>query len=80
MDKIQKVLEKLTEKERRVIKEILAQLKTSRMVNLDVKKLKGREDVFRVRKGAVRIIYRVDKAGNIFILTIERRNDKTYNF
>ena len=78
MDKIQKALEKLTGKERKKIREILTQLKKRRMNNLNIKKLKGREDVFRIRKGKIRIIYRTDIKNNIFILSIERRSDTTY--
>lgn len=79
MDKIQKALGKLTEKERKKVKEILTQLKNRRIGNLNIRKLKGRNDVFRIRKGKIRIIYRTDKKGDIFVLSIERRNDTTYN-
>jgi len=78
MDKIQKALGKLTEKERKKIKEILAQLKNRQTENLNIKKLKGRDDVFRIRKGEIRIIYRTDIKNNILILSIERRSDTTY--
>jgi len=80
MDKIQKALGKLAEKERKSVKEILTQLKAHGTGNLNTKKLKGREDIFRIRKGTMRIIYRTDKRGDVFILMIEKRNDKTYNF
>lgn len=78
MDKIQKALGKLTEKEQKKIREILIQLKSRQIKNLNIKKLKGREDIFRVRKGKVRIIYRTDVKNEIFILSIERRSDTTY--
>jgi len=80
MDKIEKALKKLTSKEREIIKGILVKIKNQQLDSLDLKKLKGREDIFRARKGNMRIIYRADKAGNIFILSVERRNDTTYNF
>ena len=78
MDKIKKVLKRLIPKEREALKDILLKIKNHRFTNLDIKKLKGRDDIFRVRKGRIRIIYRVDKRGGIFILTIERRSDTTY--
>jgi len=78
MDKIKKVLQKLTPKERRWTKEILRQLETGQKTNLDIKKLKGRNDIFRVRKGNIRIIYRTDDDGELFILTIEKRKENTY--
>jgi mRNA-degrading endonuclease RelE of RelBE toxin-antitoxin system len=78
MDKIKKVLEKLTAKERKKIKGILIEIKNHRFKGLDIKKLKGRDDIFRVRKGQIRVVYRIDEKGGVFILTIERRNDTTY--
>jgi len=77
MDKITKALRKLTLKERERIKQILRQLNSRNINGLDVKKLKGREDIFRLRKGDIRIIYRLAEK-EIFILAIERRNEKTY--
>jgi len=79
MDKIQKALEKLTLKEKKKVKEILIKLKNQQLKGLDIKKLKGREDIFRVRKGQIRIVYKTDSKGSIFILTIERKSDTTYN-
>jgi mRNA-degrading endonuclease RelE of RelBE toxin-antitoxin system len=78
MDKIQKVLAKLSDKERKQIKSILEKLSFGKIESLDVKKLKGREDIYRVRKGKIRIIYRQNEK-NIYILTIERRSDNTYD-
>jgi mRNA-degrading endonuclease RelE of RelBE toxin-antitoxin system len=77
MDKITKALRKLTLKERERIKQILRQLNSRDISGLDVKKLKGRDDIFRLRKGDIRIIYRLTEK-EIFILAIERRNEKTY--
>ncbi len=79
MDKIAKALKRLTRKEQGLVKKILVKLKNKQLENLDCKKLKGRNDIFRIRKGQLRIIYRLDQKGNIFILTIERRSDTTYN-
>ena len=78
MDKIKKALQKFTAKERQWIKDILRQLDSGQTANFNVKKLKGRDDIFRIRKGNIRIIYRLDKNGKIFILTIERRKENTY--
>ncbi len=78
MDRIKKALEKLTPKEREKIKKILIKLKNRQLGNLNLKKLKGRGDIFRIRQGQIRIIYRIDQKGNIFILTIERKSDTTY--
>ena len=78
MDAIQKALKKLSEKERAQVKEILGKLLANHTQGLDIKKLQGRDDIFRLRKGYIRIVYRKNGKA-IFILLIERRNEKTYN-
>lgn len=79
MDKIEKLLKKFSAKEKLQIKQILQKIYSGNLKSVDLKKLKGYKDIFRVRKGDIRIIYRLDSNDNIFILAIERRNDKTYN-
>ncbi|MDO8469446.1 MAG: type II toxin-antitoxin system RelE/ParE family toxin [bacterium] len=78
MDPIKKALRRLTVRERRRVEEILNRLRVGRRAGNDVKKLKGRNDVFRVRKGDLRIIYRINDAGELFVLAIERRSERTY--
>jgi len=80
MDKIAKALKKLNRKEAEKIKRILDSLKASNIENLEIKKLKGRKDIFRIREGNTRIIYRRAPGGPFFILSVERRCDTTYNF
>lgn len=77
MDKIAKILEKLSKKEKEAIKEILLVLRNGNLGGFDVKKLKGREDIFRIRKGNIRIIFKF-KNKEVFLLSIERRSDNTY--
>lgn len=77
MDRIEKALVKLTPKERTWVRQILRRLIAGDTKGLNIKKLKGREDIFRVRKGTIRIIYRAVKNG-IFILAIEHRSEDTY--
>ena len=79
MDKIEKALLRLNKKERKQIKQILTKLNSGNCAGLGVKKLKGRNDIFRVRKGNFRIIYRLE-GREIFILAVERRREDTYNF
>lgn len=79
MDKIEKALVKLTEKERRRMKQVLVRLERGDVGGLNIKKLKGRNDIFRVRKGDIRIIYRFSGKA-IFIMAIERRREDTYKF
>jgi len=77
MDKIKKALRKLSQKERNRIKEVLKKINQAETRSLDLKKLKGYSDIFRVRKGDLRIIYR-QTGKQIFILRIERKKEKTY--
>lgn len=79
MDKIAKALKKLSEAEKKAVQGILNSLKIGKFQGLDIKKLKGYQDIFRVRQGKVRIIYRLTKDNNIILLTIERRSDTTYS-
>ncbi|TSC68842.1 MAG: hypothetical protein G01um101470_1110 [Parcubacteria group bacterium Gr01-1014_70] len=80
MDKIEKALEKLTKKERERVKQILEKLKSGNTQGLDIKKLKERRDIFRVRTGNIRIMYRTGNSGVIFVLAIDRRKEDTYKF
>ncbi|MFH1522919.1 MAG: hypothetical protein ABIE43_03830 [Patescibacteria group bacterium] len=79
VDKISKELKKYSPKEKRWVSIILKKIKKGDFDNLEVKKLKSRRDIYRIRKGNIRIIYRADN-GKIFLITIERRTDNTYNF
>ena len=77
MDKIGKELSKLSPKEKENLKFILNKIKSGDFYGLDVKKLKGSDNLFRVRKGNMRIIYlKIEK--DIILLKLERRNDQTY--
>jgi len=77
MDKIEKALRKLSDQERQAIKILLSRLTAGDILGLDIQKLKGHSDIFRLRKGDLRLIYRkADR--NIFLLAIERRSEKTY--
>ena len=67
----------MTEKERKVVKEILVGIEKGEFTGLNIKKLKGRKDIFRVRKRVIRIIFQKTDA-DIFVLSIERRSDRTY--
>jgi len=78
MERLEKNLNSLSENQKIKIKEILLKIKSGNLNNLDVKKLKGREDVFRVRKGKIRVIFYYKK-DEIYILSIEKRNDNTYS-
>ena len=76
MDKLAKALKKLSFKEKKQIKIIFAKLRRYDFTGLNIKKLKAREYIYRVRKGNLRIIYYNKKEINI--LALERRSEQTY--
>jgi mRNA-degrading endonuclease RelE of RelBE toxin-antitoxin system len=76
VDRIEKALNKLSDKEKKMLKKILQNIVKGELKDLDVKKLKGRDDIYRVRKGKMRIIFKKEK--EIKILTVERRSETTY--
>lgn len=76
-DKIDKALAKLSANERKTLKRLLVQIKQQNLDGLDVQKLKGRRDIYRVRKGDLRIIFRQTEVSTK-LLAIERRSTRTY--
>ncbi len=77
VDRIQKALNKFSEKERELVKDLLYKIKNNKLDNVDIKKLKGRDDIYRVRKGKIRIIFRIHTE-ETYLLAIERRSDRTH--
>lgn len=77
MDKIIKFLNKLSDKERNNLDQIISRVSAGDLSGLDVKKLKGERNIFRVRKGDLRVIFQ--KAHNsIVVIAVGRRSDTTY--
>lgn len=77
MRKIDKFLSKLDSKQRKAVLAVLVRLRTGNVSGLDLRKLKGASDKYRVRIGNVRIIFTMDN-GDVSILQIGYRNDTTY--
>lgn len=78
MDEIDKEIKKLSSKEKENLKSILKSLKSWPWKGLNVQKLKGTDKIFRVKKGRLRVIFRLESQGNIYLLKVERRSDDTY--
>ena len=76
-DKIQKALDKFSNQEKEIVKNLLLKIKTKQLHGADIKKLKGHNDIYRVRKGKIRIIYKINNDG-IYLLAMERRTETTY--
>lgn len=77
MDKITKALRRLTPKEQRIVKQILERIEFGETFGMNLQKLKGHENIFRVRKGDIRILFMKMNSATT-ILAIERRSEKTY--
>ena len=77
MDKLAKLLKKLTSKESNQLAKTLRALLSGETDSLDIKKLKGVDNVYRVRVGNLRIIFRREKR-DIRVLEVSRRDDTTY--
>lgn len=76
-DKIKKILAKLTVKEQEIVKLLILRVKLGDTDGLNISHLNGHTDLFRVKKGRIRIVYRM-KSSKIIIVRIDRRNEKTY--
>jgi mRNA-degrading endonuclease RelE of RelBE toxin-antitoxin system len=77
-DKIAKFLQKLPPKDLKIIKEVILLLSNNQIDNLNVKKLKGSTNIYRARKGNIRIIFSKEK-DVVKILQISKRDDQTYS-
>lgn len=78
MDKINKTLVKIPGKQRKAILAAAKQIRNGNLENLDIKKLKGPKDLFRVRVGDYRIIMQTRRKGNPVVLDVTKRDEKTY--
>ena len=76
---LEKLLAKISPKEKKNLENIIEKIITSNVKGLDMKKVVGYDDVFRVGKGNFRIIFKITKT-DTKIVSIERRSDTTYNF
>jgi mRNA-degrading endonuclease RelE of RelBE toxin-antitoxin system len=76
-DKIKKLLAKLAPSEREIVKLLILRVKLDDTVGLNIRQLTGHADLFRVRKGRLRIVYHKSLMG-FTIVRIDRRNEKTY--
>lgn len=57
VNKIDKALLKLSKKEQIELRKLFLLIKNGDVFDLDIKKLKDRQDIYRIRKGLMRIIF-----------------------
>jgi mRNA-degrading endonuclease RelE of RelBE toxin-antitoxin system len=77
-DKITKLLSKLSKKDLHRIADTVDKIAKQEFDGLDIKTLKGQTGIYRVRIGSFRIIFIIDHQKKTNILSISRRNEKTY--
>ncbi len=78
MDKIDKFLSKLDRDDRLTVLDVLKLIREGKIADLNIKKLKGYENMFRVRVGRYRIIF-IKENGIAEFIKISNRDDTTYN-
>jgi len=67
--KVQKFLNSLREKDRKeIIKKIQILSENPFSKELDIKKMKGEEDIFRLRSGQLRLLYKIYKESYLIIV------------
>ncbi|MBF8280242.1 MAG: hypothetical protein HW383_15 [Candidatus Magasanikbacteria bacterium] len=79
-DRIFKILRRLSSKEQKQLTDVIRLIQDNDLIGHDLKKLKGRDDVYRLRKGDFRIIFRRMPNSENIIIAVERRSDNTYRF
>ncbi len=77
MNKLDKFLYKLDKKTRTIIKKVISLIVLGDFSMLDIKKLKGNQNRYRIKIGRVRIIFDKIKSGNR-IQDISFRDENTY--
>lgn len=77
MDQIEKILKKLSKKEREAFLLLMFQLKKDYEKIPGIKKLSGYKNIYRVRVGKYRIIFK-SKDKYAEIIRISKRNEQTY--
>ena len=77
MNKILKTLIKLSSKERKNTEWDIESITNRNFENLDIKKLKGFDCLYRAKRGQVRIIFSI-KTTDVKIIKVDIRNNNTY--
>ena len=78
IDKIMKFLKRLTRKELKRVLSVIDDIEKGSIEHLDINRLSGHKNIFRVRVGDIRILFMQSKT-EYRLVSIERRSDTTYN-
>ncbi len=77
MDKLKKLLSRISEHDRRELQAIIFLIMKNDFALLSVKKVSGHQNVFRVRSGRYRVIFKNEELMPR-LLDIRLRNENTY--
>ena len=77
MDKVQKALAKLPKQHREIFDALMVKLMARDFLGLNLARMKGFKDVYRVKHGRFRVIFRMNGQG-LFVLEVGLRSEKTY--
>ncbi len=77
MDKIEKILRKMSRKDRKQVEAIMKKILFRDFTGVRCEKLKNYKSLFRIRIGNYRVIY-FDDGNDIELKGIKRRNETTY--
>jgi mRNA-degrading endonuclease RelE of RelBE toxin-antitoxin system len=78
MNKSEKFLKKLHDKERTILLGIIDAIRANKLTGLHVRKVSGYKNIYRVRYGSIRIIFETTLNGSEIIF-MGYKNDTTYN-
>lgn len=76
MDKIDKFLRKISKKDREKINDLVFKIINRDFSGLDYKKLKGYSNIYRIRKGNIRIIFTINEDEIVNIISIDRKQEE----
>lgn len=78
VDKITKFLKKLNRKDLEKVNQYIEHLLVRDFSGYDIRKLTSYENIFRMKRGRIRIIYHDDNKNEIRILKVSFRDEATY--
>ena len=78
MPTLERLLSEFNKKDRKILEHLINRITSPDWSSLNIKKLKGYQDIFRLRKGKLRIIF-MKVSNDIRIINIERRKEDTYS-
>jgi len=79
MPTLEKLLSRFHKEDREALEFLVKKIISLDWRGLNIRKLKGYQDVFRLRKRRLRIIF-IKRDNTISFINIERKNESTYKF